>query len=229
MMAKMGFKQGDALGKSENARKMPIQVNIKEDRSGIGVESEKKRKIREQFEEAERAAKRSKEEEVDYREMQRQQMKEQKIGRDLYNAQKTAERLHEKSTESKDTSGIPLQGVNVLWRAQVRLRLEKLREKKEKQHLSNILSSGLAEHADDDEDDDDRTALGRETTDYTVTDDLDNEDPELEEFEGLPLEERLQKVLRFLRETYHYCYWCGYQYPDAAMDGCPGLTEEDHD
>ena len=65
MMAKFGFKQGDALGKSEEARREPIRVNGKEDRGGIGLESEKKRKFREQLEEAERQAKRSKEEEGD--------------------------------------------------------------------------------------------------------------------------------------------------------------------
>jgi hypothetical protein len=32
-----------------------------------------------------------------------------------------------------------------------------------------------------------------------------------------------------LRENYHYCLYCGYQYPDAELEGCPGVTEEEHD
>lgn len=41
MMAKFGFKQGDTLGKAEDARKEPIRVDIKGDRSGIGLETKK--------------------------------------------------------------------------------------------------------------------------------------------------------------------------------------------
>jgi len=52
MMAKMGFK-GGALGKSENARTQPIELLMKDDRGGIGMDSEKKRKIREAVEERE--------------------------------------------------------------------------------------------------------------------------------------------------------------------------------
>lgn len=229
MMAKFGFKQGDTLGKSENARKEPVQINMKEDRSGIGLESEKKRKFREQAEKVEREAKRSKEEEVDYREAQRQQIKEKKHERDLYNAQRTAERLHEKATAGKDTSEIPVNKVNVLWRGLVRHRLEKLRDKKAEHTLRNNVHSRLPAYEDLDEDDDYKLALGRENPTAFAPDDLDEEDKELEEFGALSFADRLEKVTLFLREKYHYCFWCAYQYPDAAMEGCPGITEDEHD
>jgi hypothetical protein len=105
MMAKFGFKQGDALGKSEEARKEPIRVNIKEDRGGIGLESEKKRKFREQFEDAERLAKRLREEEGDYLEILRREQKAKKAERDLNNAQRTAERLSDKEAKREAIKG----------------------------------------------------------------------------------------------------------------------------
>jgi len=32
-----------------------------------------------------------------------------------------------------------------------------------------------------------------------------------------------------LREEFNYCFWCKCTYPGEDMEGCPGLTEEDHD
>ena len=235
MMAKFGFKQGDTLGKSENARKEPIQVSVKEDRSGIGVESEKKRKLREAWDEAARAAKRSKEEEGDYLEDRRQQENERKQERDLDSAQRTAERLSEqeeddKGGDSKDEK--PLQAINVLWRARARRRVEKERDRRQRKELDNSLASRLPTLSkDEDEDDDSNVALGRDLAPFytSLDNELEDEDSELAEFEALPVAERLQKVLVFLREKYKYCLYCGYQYPDTAMEGCPGVTDEEHD
>jgi hypothetical protein len=229
MMAKFGFKQGDALGKSENARKLPINVEIKEDRGGIGMDSEKKRKFRERMEEVERKAKRSKEEDLDYREFQRQQIKAKKLERDLNNTQRTAERLHDEAIGSKGTDDVPLKNINVIWRRLARTRLEKLRDKQEEQNLKNSALARMPSYADEEEDDDYRIALGPDTKAPYIPDDLEEEDPELEEFESLPIEARLDKVVTYLREQYHYCYWCGHRYSEASMEGCPGVTEEQHE
>lgn len=235
MMAKFGFKQGDALGKSENARKEPIQVSIKEDRSGIGVESEKKRKLREAWDEAARAAKRSKEEEGDYLEDRRQQNKERKQERDLDSAQRTAERLFAQAEEGKEGDSEdekPLQAINVLWRIRARRRVEKEHDRRQRRELDDSLASRLPTLAKDEEEDgDSKVALGHDPAPFytSLENELEDEDPELAEFEALPVGERLQKVLVFLREEYKYCLYCGYQYPDAAMEGCPGVTEEEHD
>jgi hypothetical protein len=233
MMAKFGFKQGDTLGKSENARKVPIAVDIKADKGGIGLESEKKRKFREQWAEAERLAKRSKEEEGDYLEMRREQ-KEKKAERDLDSAQRTAERLSEKDTEDKGTpepGDKPLQDINVLWRTRARRRVEVQQDKQQRRELNNSLASRLPTLADEgDADNDTKVALGEDLKPFysTLENDLEAEDPELAEFEALPVVERLQKVLLYLRKEFHYCLYCGYQYPDAELEGCPGVTEEDH-
>ncbi|KAJ4352834.1 hypothetical protein N0V95_003881 [Ascochyta clinopodiicola] len=235
MMAKFGFKQGDTLGKTEDARKAPIAVDVKADRGGIGLESEKKRKFREQWEEADRLAKRSKEEEGDYLEVRRQEQKEKKAERDLDNAQRTAERLYDKDAEDKGTpepSDKPLKDVNVLWRSRARKRVETQQDKQQRRELNNSLASRLPTLADEgDEDNDSKVALGEDLTPFytTLENDLEAEDPELADFEALPVTERLEKVLLYLRDKFHYCLYCGYQYPDAGLEGCPGVTEEDHD
>lgn len=234
MMAKFGFKQGDALGKSEDARKEPIRVNIKDDRGGIGLESEKKRKFREQWEEAERLAKRAKEEEGDYLEIRRQEQKEKKAERDLDNAQRTAERLSEKDADDAGTpepGEKPLKDINVLWRSRAQKRAQIKHEKQQRRELNDSLASRLLTLAAEEEDDDSKVAQSRDLAPFytTLENDLEDEDPDLAEFQALPVEDRLRKVLMHLRDTHHYCLYCGYQYPDAKMEGCPGVTEEDHD
>ena len=43
--------------------------------------------------------------------------------------------------------------------------------------------------------------------------------------------ERLDRVLRYLRAEYHYCFWCGTQYKssDEMQAECPGPDEDMHD
>ncbi|EEY18524.1 conserved hypothetical protein [Verticillium alfalfae VaMs.102] len=90
--------------------------------------------------------------------------------------------------------------------------------------------SRLPTYEDEDEDEDDKRALGKgKTTVYEVADDLDEEDPELDEFTILEPPERLKRLVAYMRDEFNYCFWCKFRYPDETMDGCPGLTEEDHD
>jgi hypothetical protein len=89
--------------------------------------------------------------------------------------------------------------------------------------------SRLPTYEDSNEDDEDKKALGKVPTQYTLVEDLEEEDPELDEFNALEPAERLQKLVEHLRREYHYCFWCKFTYPNGEMDGCPGLTEEDHD
>jgi len=43
--------------------------------------------------------------------------------------------------------------------------------------------------------------------------------------------QRLDRVLRYLRAEYHYCFWCGTQYKssDEMQAECPGPDEDMHD
>lgn len=64
---------------------------------------------------------------------------------------------------------------------------------------------------------------------YMPADDLDEQDDELDTFKALEVDERLAQLVKYLREEFRYCFWCKFVYPNEAMEGCPGITEEDHD
>ncbi|KAH6666634.1 hypothetical protein B0J14DRAFT_659675 [Halenospora varia] len=240
MMAKMGFK-GGALGSKDNvgARLDPVGISMKEDRGGIGLDSEKKRRFRE---EVEREGKRVKAEEGDYRERVRKEREDARMEGLFGAAMRVAERMDgEREEEAKGQVGEvgdekperkisskPLKQINVLWRGLIRQREEKERDRRMRYDLHQSLSR-LPTYDDADEDKDDKRALGKDKIRYTLVEDLEEEDPELDAFLVLEPAERLHKVVLHLREEHNYCFWCKFTYPDKEMDGCPGLTEEDHD
>lgn len=240
MMAKMGFKAGAALGSKANvgARTEPVGISMKGDRGGIGLDSEKKRKFRE---EAEREGKRVKADEGEYRERVRREREEARLEAQVGAAMRVAERMHGEAHEDmaalvhdgdesrkRTISSTPLRQINVLWRGLIRRREEKERDRRMRYDLHQSLSR-LPTYDDADEEKEDRRALGTDVVQHTLVEDLEEEDPELDDFNALEPAERLERLLGYLRTEFHYCFWCKYTYPDEKMDGCPGLTEEDHD
>jgi hypothetical protein len=238
MMRMMGFQEGSALGKG-GGRTEPLSIVVKEDKGGVGLDSEKKRKFRE---EVEQEAKRAKAEEGDYRERVRKEREERRTESLVLGAQKVTEELDTEAyrddlsapTAADDTLETtvnpsrkvrPTRQINVLWRGRVRHREEKERERRIRYDLHQSLSR-LPTYDDTTEDKDDKRALGRGDT---LEEDIEEEDPELEEFNALEPTEKLNRLVSYLREKYHYCFWCKYRYPGHTMDGCPGVTEEDHD
>ncbi|EHK40873.1 hypothetical protein TRIATDRAFT_301628 [Trichoderma atroviride IMI 206040] len=249
MMAKMGFKGGSLGKKTEDGessgKSEPIQISMKEDRGGIGLDNEKKRKLREAFEE--RDAKSVKVDPDEYRERVRAEREDARLEVQLHAAQRTAERLDDEKagkdaaeptssseeaeasdSKPRPTSSRPLKSFPVVYRGLVRHREEKERDRRMRYDLEQSLSR-LPTYESGDEDDDDKKALGKKQTVYATADDLDEVDEELDEFNALDPGTRLGRLVMYLRETHWYCFWCKMAYPDAEMDGCPGLTEEDHD
>jgi hypothetical protein len=110
----------------------------------------------------------------------------------------------------------------------VRKRQEKERDRRMRYDLQQSLTR-LPTYDDPDEDREDKRALGKDNVQYILDEDLEEEDLELDQFNALDLAERLQKLIKHLRQEYNYCFFCKYKYPDKEMEGCPGLTEEDHD
>ncbi|KAF4988545.1 hypothetical protein FDECE_14994 [Fusarium decemcellulare] len=251
MMAKMGF-TGGGLGKrtddgSGPGRTEPIKVSVKEDRGGIGLDNEKKRRIREAAEE--RDVKMAKMDPDEYRERVRKEREDARLEKQFFAAQRTAERMDDEkadpqgqsvSTETDEPDEAPstkkpapvlsrpLKSIPVLYRGLIRHREEAERDRRMRYDLEQSLSR-LPTYEDDQEDADDKRALGKGHTVYATAEDLDEEDEELDEFNELEIGERLSKVLEYLREKHQYCFWCKMVYPDKEMEGCPGLTEEDHD
>ena len=242
MMAKMGFKPGAALGSGNpDARTEPISISMKEDRGGIGMDSEKKRKFREEYESE---GKRVKAEEGEYRDRVRREREEVRLEGMVANAMRIAERMAAEKEEEKtlrksevddEVNGVerkisvkPLKQINILWRGLVRRREEKELDRRMRYDLQQSLSR-LPTYDDEDEDKEDKRALGKNSMQYNLVEDLEEEDPELDEFNALAPSERLQMLVIYLREDYNYCFWCKFTYPDEEMEGCPGVTEEDHD
>lgn len=284
MMAKLGFKPGESLGKRDDtssgdsdatqrpvqARSEPLNLIFKEDRGGIGLDSEKKRKIRE---EAEEASKKIKQEEGDYRDRVREERELRRTEAQVRAAQKVAERLDTEAEEETFDQGkgqeelvvhdekgdIPDHGkprekdseapgrpkhikptsqINVLYRGLVREREERERSIQARHALQSSLPSSffpnprLPGYEDVDLEREDKQAQGTKLEPYTATveQEVEEEDPELDAFNALEPAERLRKLVSYLRDTYRYCFWCKYRYEsDMELEGCPGLTEEDHD
>jgi len=209
------------------------------------MDTEKKRKFREEME---GEVKRVKAEEGDYRERVRREREEARHEAQFQAAMRIAQRMSEIEEEKEELartnegesgtdrgaeirrkiSTRPLQSVNVLWRGLVKQREEKERDRRMRHDLIQSLSR-LPTYEDDTEDSDDRVALGKVKTQIALVEDLEEDDPELDAFNELPVAQRLQKLVDHLRETYFYCFWCKFSYDDAEMEGCPGLTEEEHD
>ncbi|KAF9761982.1 hypothetical protein IL306_003599 [Fusarium sp. DS 682] len=247
MMAKMGF-TGGGLGKRTEdgaapGRTEPIKVSVKDDRGGIGLDNEKKRKIREAAEE--RDIKVAKMDPDEYRERVRKEREDARLEKQFFAAQRTAERMDDEREEiygpsastpisrnendkPAPTSSRPLKSIPIFYRGLVRYREEVERDRRMRYDLEQSLSR-LPTYEDDQEDADDKRALGKGHTVYATAEDLDEEDEELDQFNELEIGERLKRVLKYLREKHQYCFWCKMAYRDVEMEGCPGLTEEDHD
>ncbi|CAJ0553875.1 Ff.00g123870.m01.CDS01 [Fusarium sp. VM40] len=247
MMAKMGFTGGGLGKKTEEGnapgRTEPIKVSVKDDRGGIGLDNEKKRKIREAAEE--RDIKAAKMDPDEYRERVRKEREDARLEKQFFAAQRTVERMDDEKAEISGTnpqipkakdqadksvsiSSRPLKSVPLLYRGLARHREEAERDRRMRYDLEQSLSR-LPTYEDDQEDADDKRALGKGHTVYATAEDLDEEDEELDHFNELEIGERLRRVVEYLREKHQYCFWCKMAYPDVEMEGCPGLAEEDHD
>ncbi|KAJ5706201.1 hypothetical protein N7536_001890 [Penicillium majusculum] len=291
MMAKLGFKPGGVLGKPAandsdatnttdllKSRAEPLNLTLKENRGGIGLDTEKKRKLRE---EAEEAAKRIKHEEGSYRDRVREERELKRIEAQVHAAQKVAERLDGESESGATTDKEKEQGtgasakvnkeegdstdpsqardgtdgpatkkkpikltsqINVLYRGLIRERERKDSDRQARHALQSSLPSSffpklrLPGYDDPTMDREDKKALDRELNSEldqntsTLEIELEEDDEELDAFNALEPAERLHKLVLFLREKYRYCFWCKYAYEtDLELEGCPGVTEEDHD
>ena len=243
MMAKLGYKPGTALGKAGDAKDErllePLGISEREGRGGIGADAEKKRKIREEFAEREEEEKRQRVDAEEYRERVAKEREEARREGQVWGAMKVAEKLDEEDEAgevSRDVIGEAvrktakkkrLSEVNVLWRGLVKQREVSERDRRMRYDLHQSLSSRV-DYNDPEEDREDKMALGRKDAEE-VDVELDQEDEDLNEFEQLEASEKLDKLVKYLRERWRYCFWCKYRYPDEEMGGCPGTSEEDHD
>lgn len=258
MMAKMGF-SGGGLGKKSGdgisaSRTEPISIQIKENRGGIGLDAERKRKLREAAEES--GVKSVKLDPDEYRDRVRKEREDARMEKQIHAAQRLAERLDDETppdeneaapdngddgntTSNKKAavaaaaaavpmSSRPLKAIPVLYRGLIRHRAEVERDRRMRHDLEQSLSR-LPTYEDDEEDEDDKRAIGKTSVVYAHIEDLEEEDEELDEFNALGSAEQLLRLLEYIRSRHRYCFWCKSAYPTSDMEGCPGLSEEDHD
>ncbi|KAI0176297.1 hypothetical protein GGR52DRAFT_540321 [Hypoxylon sp. FL1284] len=279
MMAKMGFRAGGALGKAPSPSAPggdgdavekkdkndaddrlfePLRPEVRDGRGGIGLDSDRKRRLGEA---AEDRSKKLKVDENEFRDRMRKDQMRGRLERQVHAAMKVCERMDDergsggavaveeddeddenddeieekKKNKNKPFSTRPLKSIPVVWRGLARSREEAERDRRMRHDLEQSSSIAatrrLPTYEDDLSDDDDRVAMGREARPaaYAPVEDLDEDDAELDEFAALEPEERLRRLVVFLRDEHRYCFWCKCGYPDDDMDGCPGPTEEDHD
>ncbi|RAL07458.1 putative G-patch domain protein [Aspergillus homomorphus CBS 101889] len=280
MMAKLGFKPGQALGKPVSTQEInsngpdarlrsePLHLVIKEDRGGIGLDNDRKRKF---LEEAEHFAKKVKEDEGDYRDRVRLEREIRRTEAQVLAAQKVAERLDaetetgegtpfgahnsrrlvegkEPSPQAQDETPSepvikeikakikPTSQINILYRGLVREREEKERDLQTRHMLQTSLPSSFFPHPrlpgynDPTQDRDEEEAVGeRRDPSMVLEQEVEGEDPQLDEFNALGPSEQLSRLIHYLREQHYYCFWCKHRYETGEMEGCPGLSEEDHD
>ncbi|KAL8999732.1 MAG: hypothetical protein Q9169_001549 [Polycauliona sp. 2 TL-2023] len=232
MITRLGFKTGSALGKegNEHARKVPLSVVVKEGRAGIGMGGERKRKFEEDTDSAEGVKKRETEEE--FRERQARDMEEKRAEGMCWGAMRILEDFESSDTSTGESTvewgsdagrstSKPSADVNLLWRGLVRHRDTKERQRRMRHDLHQSLFR-TATYDDPDEEKQDMQAWGTEEEEIEV------EDAELDTFNRLQPAGRLRMMVDYLRAQWRYCFWCKCQYPNERMDGCPGLTEDDH-
>ncbi|KAL8794278.1 MAG: hypothetical protein Q9195_003104 [Heterodermia aff. obscurata] len=239
MLSALGYKAGSALGAegNPNALLQPIGVEVKEDKGGIGHESERKRKVREEWEKVEGVEKKMKADVGDYRVRVAKEREERRAEGMWWGAMKVLEGLEEgrardenrnkEDIEGIDPAGVndrkkrPIKTVKLLFRPLIRDRVEKERERRMQYDLHQSLTRN-PKYDDPEEDKQDKLAFGNEE------EELEEDDEELEEYLTLEPAERLERVVIELRAEWRYCFWCKYQYQDKQMTGCPGADEDSH-
>lgn len=220
MLSKLGYTPGSTLGAvgNKNAPLEPVMLMMKEDRGGVGLANEKKRKLRQAFEEIEQG---EKAEQGGFRERVAREREEKRTEGQIVGAMKVLEGLEEE-TEARAAEKGKKKKVNLLYRGLVRQRQERERERRAKYDLHQSLSRNPAYEDEEDEEESRLVWGGGE-------EDVEEEDEELDAFEKLEPRKKLQRLVEELKTKYWYCYWCKHRYGNESMEGCPGMGEDDHD
>jgi hypothetical protein len=125
-----------------------------------------------------------------YRNNIRSERLQAKLESDFIQAQKVCQNLDVKAAEAAGTEVVK----NILWRGLDRDIETKEREKQFRHRLMYERRLNLLEGSEDEE--------------YSSTvQELEDDDEELNEFEALPIANKLDMVLHYMRETYWYCFW----------------------
>src|SRR5579871_4362106 len=145
MLAKLGYKPETTLGKSQDAIKEPVKIEMKTNKGGIGFVSETQKRQREAIDREAEQFKRAKLDLDGYREQMSKQREEERARHQVFRAQKVAEHLESgegpnDGEEDKDQNDYVeqqtssevdkrcLKSIDVVWRGLIRRQREKDRD-----------------------------------------------------------------------------------------------------
>merc|ERR1711962_293 len=201
LLAKMGYKPGDSLGKSKTGIVEPIGIEVKNNRGGLGAEKAMKQ-IQETKAKLRSARKKTSNLQpisaADFRASQSKKIKAKQVEGDLFRAQKATRQLD----MSKDFTE-PIES----W----------------------FWPKVFQENTDENETDLEEPKIKDITNEEQIQDDFDEIEEE-EEVE-IPPDEMLKIITEYLRTEYLFCIWCGITFENAEdlNSNCPGNSREDHD
>ncbi|KAF9429281.1 G patch domain-containing protein 11 [Entomortierella beljakovae] len=267
MLLKMGFKMGGTLGAAKNpsesspqdnnsgagtsgntnALRVPIAVEIKQGRGGLGMDTLKRRREEEELQRHVDESKRAFDQ--DFRGQNINKFELDKRHRQLGAARAICMQLDAKSKtrmdkgQSEETATNQDERSNEFWWIASSVPDEILGTK--------LMGPGAeineSEQEDEDSDRDfDRERydngqrlekririeplLGEESNEVEVQEIVPPKWGERPEFARLEVHEKLLKVVNYLRNRHHYCFWCSAQYygEDDLNQNCPGESEDDH-
>ncbi|KAH3672350.1 hypothetical protein WICMUC_004322 [Wickerhamomyces mucosus] len=210
IMEKMGFKIGDTLGiDSANSAALlePIQVRNLCDRAVIGNNKKEQNMSKEVTEEDTKL----------YRERLHNKTEDLRKEKIIHRMQKYCYEFSLKDDVCIKKLN-PLD-VNVLWRGYVKFIQNFLADKKKKSSKSE---KDISENSDS------LTQISPAEESNHLTKFANDE--ELELFEELGLEEKIDKLNIYLRSNFNYCYFCGIKFLNQGdlFENCPGVTEDEH-
>lgn len=214
LLQKMGYKPGMGIGKEGTGRVEPVSIELKSGRSGLGRDSEMKRKATEMNQmRSVMMAKRKKVEEKlrqSFRGRISERFLEKNVERDLRTAQKACVQLDQEK-------GLIEPERSFFWPASSFLSLKEDTEQEEEQ-TQKLRPPPNDQLNDSDIDEEDLDENDIECADEGLCGDFSEM-------------EKLDILTRYLRNVYCYCIWCGIKFNDSEdiHSNCPGNTAEAHD
>ncbi|KAG8623664.1 hypothetical protein KVT40_008640 [Elsinoe batatas] len=229
--SRAGPKQEQGAG-ADTRLTEPIRVQPRAKNAGLGHATDEDPGLKRAREALDREAdkiKRLKSEMGGYRERNVKESTDKRVEGQWWGAMRVCWTLKQQDLErgGKDGSEVKAGDVGVEWRA-ILYKEQGEKRKKEGQRERGRRFEREEEGVVEEED---KVAMGETVGELpTIAGPREeDEDEEMQEFLELEVGERLDRTVRYLREKWWYCFWCKARYDDKELDGCPGVTEDEHE
>ncbi|KAL3083088.1 hypothetical protein niasHS_010890 [Heterodera schachtii] len=228
LLAKMGYKEGMSLGRSaadeqqmDSRTKEPILIQLRMDRSGVGMDEHRKEKQRDlceaYMERMKRQADNEEELAIDFRRRKRAAMEMKQLISEIQKLRKTCQEM-----DTRIGKTIPDQ----FWFWPIY------------SNTNQLVDMEVVDKSNQSVDENKRTkrepSEGEEGQVERYTYGNGEEAPmalNLNELDNQRLEESLTKINAYMRKVHFYCLYCGCAFTSSEeMDyECPGIIREDHE